>query len=596
MAQLSGDQGGGAWAKLRSWPLLGIAISLVIILVGSALASWVQSDMGTTQVREVTYAGTNGTVNDAYLFIPNGVNDQNPAPGVLAVHGFNNSKEYMNNTALELARRGYVVLNIDMEDHGHSDQASSTSGDGATGAIDGFNYLYSLSFVDKNKIGGVGMSMGGMVIDVAGAKLTFIKSLFFMDSSCTATCDSKINEAIGVGLGTEFSGLFVHGEPGIDTGAKYPTSTFIQKWAGTTTDVVWGQQYGSVADGTARILYDHWGSHPLSTDDPTTIGQVISWFGLTLGGQTNTDLIYPFKMLGTGLGFLGLVLFIFAFGGWLLKTRVFAGLNESVPEYKGNTGALWWAFAIITTLLGPVTFNWAFNTGLDDNWFHLEGVSTGFAFWMFVVGVIAVVILAVGYFALGRSGGASLKSYGLTWEGVGFDWGKIAKAAGLALTIIGVSYFILWVADSWLQVDFRFFLLTLKTSDFGHFPMMVIYAIPIGLYFLATAVVLHGTLRARNGQASLAREMITNMLVLVIGAALLLAWYYGPAEFLGWPPNQDIGMGMINFVALIVLLPVLAGWMTYFFRKTGHVYVGAFLCTAFISWYLTAAMTTYIAF
>jgi len=51
---------------------------------------------------------------------------------------------------------------------------------------------------------------------------------------------------------------------------------------------------------------------------------------------------------------------------------------------------------------------------------------------------------------------------------------------------------------------------------------------------------------------------------------------------------------MINFIALLALIPVVGGLMTFFFRKTGHIYVGAFISTFFITWYLTAANTWFI--
>jgi hypothetical protein len=576
--------------SVRSSPLFGVAASLIIVLVGALLATWIQTGAGAAQVKEVMYLGADNGINDAYIWIPNGVTAKNPAPGILAVSGFNNSKEYMSNTALELARRGFVVLDIDMEAHGHSDPVSP--GDGAFGALDGLNYLRSLPIVDKNNVGEVGMSLGGIAIDLAAAADPGdVKSLYFMDSNCVATCTATIDEGWSVGTGTEFANKTAGGAPGVTTGDQVKSSAFAEKWAGITSPLVPGQLYGSVAAGTAREYWEHFGDHAFSTDDPASIGDVISWFGLTLGGSTASGQIWPLKELGTGLGFLGLVLFLFTLGAWLLRSKFFESLNESLPAYKGNTGRNWWIFAVITALLGPVTFNWAFDTAFNANWGYWESVSTGFTFWLAVLGVITIVILTAGYYALARPAGASLVSYGLTWEGVGLDWRKIGKSALLALSVVAAGYFVLWVADSWMHIDFRVWVLTLKTSDLQHFPLMVAYAIPIALYFIPISVVLHGTLRPKNGEATLRREMGTNILILLLGAVGLLVWYYVPGEWFGAALNADIGLGMINFIGLLALLPIVAGLMTFFFRKTGHVYVGAFMCTFFITWYLTAAMT-----
>ena len=580
----------GKWARLRAWPFAGVAASLVLVLAGSLLATSIQNGLGAASVKEVSYLGAENGINDAYLWIPNGVTAQNPAPGILAVSGFNNSKEYMSNTALELARRGYVVLAIDMEAHGHSDRV--TPGDGADGALDGLNYLRSLPIVNNNQVGEIGMSMGGVAIDTAAAAEPYaVKSLYFMDSICVATCTMAINEGKSEGTGTEFP------DPGATTGSLVKSSAALEKSFGVTQPVVPGQLYGSVSAGTAREYWEHFGDHPLSTDDPASIGDAISWFGLTLPTNTSltsSDQIWPLKDLGTGVAFLGLVLFLFALGAFLLRTTFFGSLNEDLPAYKGNTGRAWWIFALVTALLGPVTFNWLFNTGYNADWFQLESVSTGFALWLGIVGVITIVVLAGGYYALGRRAGASATTYGVAWTHAGLDWRKIGKSALLALSVVAAGYFVLWVADSWMHVDFRFWLLTLKTSDLQHVPLMIAYAIPIGLYFISLAVVLHGTLRPKNGQATARREIVTNIAILWLGILALLAWFYVPVEFFGAAPNGNIGMGMINFIALLALIPVVGGLMTFFFRKTGHVYVGAFISTFFIVWYLTATNTWFI--
>jgi hypothetical protein len=53
---------------------------------------------------------------------------------------------------------------------------------------------------------------------------------------------------------------------------------------GTDKPIVPGKVYGSIADGTARIFYYHFGDHAISTDDPTSIGDAVTWFGMTLQG------------------------------------------------------------------------------------------------------------------------------------------------------------------------------------------------------------------------------------------------------------------------------------------------------------------------
>src|SRR5690242_17570529 len=96
-----------------------LVASIVLMVAGSLLASWLSSAAGTASVKDSKIFGSNGYVISAYLYTPGGVTPQKPAPAVLLFHGLNNQKDYMANTALEFARRGFVVLSADMTGHGY---------------------------------------------------------------------------------------------------------------------------------------------------------------------------------------------------------------------------------------------------------------------------------------------------------------------------------------------------------------------------------------------------------------------------------------------------------------------------------------------
>src|ERR1043165_6143697 len=127
-----------------------LVISLIMMLGGSIFASWLNSAAGAASVKDIKIFGTNGYVISAYLYTPKTATPQNPAPAILAIHGLNNQKNYMANTALEFARRGFVVLSMDMTGHGYS---TGANGENGFGGPDGLKYLRSLPSVDKNNIG-----------------------------------------------------------------------------------------------------------------------------------------------------------------------------------------------------------------------------------------------------------------------------------------------------------------------------------------------------------------------------------------------------------------------------------------------------------
>src|SRR6201994_5162669 len=151
-------------ADMRKRWSLAIA-GAILILAGSLLAYFTQTSGG-IRIQDVRFAGAKGNIMSALLYIPPNATAQTPAPGILAVHGYINSRETQDGFAIEFARRGYVVLALDQTGHGYSDPPAFANG---FGGADGLVYLRSLDFVAKNNIGLEGHSMGGWTVLAAAA-------------------------------------------------------------------------------------------------------------------------------------------------------------------------------------------------------------------------------------------------------------------------------------------------------------------------------------------------------------------------------------------------------------------------------------------
>ena len=128
---------------MRSKWLL-FAIGWIIVLAGSLLAYFTQTTGG-VRIQDIRFTGSNGVAMSALLYVPPGATNKTPAPGVLAVHGYINSRETQSGFAIEFARRGYVVLAIDQTGHGYSAAPAFANG---FGGPDGLSYLRGLDFVD----------------------------------------------------------------------------------------------------------------------------------------------------------------------------------------------------------------------------------------------------------------------------------------------------------------------------------------------------------------------------------------------------------------------------------------------------------------
>ena len=112
-------------SKEGAWKLLSIFI-VAIILCGF-IARMFSSSGGTIKISRVTYDSRGATAN-ADLYYPAGVSDKDSLPAVLVAHGGGVSKGVVQGMAEELARRGYVVLNVDAYGSGLSEQPKYDEG------------------------------------------------------------------------------------------------------------------------------------------------------------------------------------------------------------------------------------------------------------------------------------------------------------------------------------------------------------------------------------------------------------------------------------------------------------------------------------
>lgn len=109
------------------------------------------------------------------LYIPKGVDESHPAPAIALTHGYLNSKEFESGVALELARRGYVVMAYDQYDHGDSTwDTPSQFNFYVWSAYDAMEYLNAQKYVLKTSdgramVGLSGHSMGGFSSEIAVA-------------------------------------------------------------------------------------------------------------------------------------------------------------------------------------------------------------------------------------------------------------------------------------------------------------------------------------------------------------------------------------------------------------------------------------------
>ena len=573
----------------RRWTLA--IIGLVLILAGGALA-WATQTSGGIQVRDIRFPGAKGNTMSALLYVPPNATAQLPAPGILAVHGYINSRETQDGFAIEFARRGYVVLALDQTGHGYSDGPAFANG---FGGPDGLAYLRSLDFVDKNNIGLEGHSMGGWTVLAAAATMpNDYKSMVLEGSSTGApfaaegTTSWPRNAALIFARYEEFPVLMW----GVENAADVTQSPKLEALFGTSAAVVPGKDYGDPAQGTARVLYMPAITHPAEHISHEAIGYSLDWFARTLKGGTARpadDQIWFRKEFGTLIALIGLVVLLLGVFDGLLEAPVFSHLrlpavaDGSVPAQTVNKGGRWVGALLLSAFIPALTYYPAFalaGTFVTPSRFLPQGITNQILVWVVINGLIALALMPFTPKRASRSG-------------------IIGPSILIALVTVAVGYVALWLCDLAFKIDFRFWIVALKLMSAKQFLIFLIYLLPITAFFVVALHVLHrnfSTLGASRGALYLTNILaLTLGFIVLVGAQYLTLWLSGHL-FNPLPDPAFVPLSTIVAIQFVPLLAIVAIIATFTWRRTGTSLPGALICGLLVTWYVVAGTATQAVF
>jgi pimeloyl-ACP methyl ester carboxylesterase len=560
---------------LRKWGFF--ILGLVLILGGSYLASAIQTAGGVV-LKDVRFAGDNGLTQSGLLYVPKSATAATPAPAVLASHGYINTREMQSPFAIELARRGFVVLAMDMIGHGYSDGAVGQSKD--LGGPAALRYLQSLPFVDKANIGLEGHSMGGVpVASAAAAQPDGYRAMVLEGSTpgfLGAKAPAKINNlAVVFGQYDEFAPL-MWGEP---KGSLVANSPKLAKAFGVEGPVLVGKIYGVVADGSARVLENPPVTHPWEHFSRAGVGGAVDWFQKTLTGEANplppADQIWLWKDIGTAIGFIGFVCLLLGTFELLMTTPVFASLNQPPQPVAEGRGPKWWLAFVLTAAVPALTFYPVMKVGALFFPMQLfpQSIQNQLVVWALVNALITFLLSLV------LRGGKPVFTN---------DWGK---SAGIAAATMAVGYLSIVAVDAVFKVDYRFWVLGLKPFDARHALMAIPYLIPWTVFFLVALRALCANL-AVKGEGYIFQAGAWK-LAMCLGFIVLLVVEYATLFQTGllFTPKEPLNtIVAIQFVPLLATIGAIAA-VTY--RRTNSYVPGALICALLLSWYVTAGTATH---
>ena len=492
------------------------------------------------------------------------------------------------------------MLASDQTGHGYSGGPAFANGFGGPDAL---AYLRTLDIVDKDNIGLEGHSMGGWALGIAASVYPDDYKAIVLEGSSTGTFGAPDgttewprNLAVVFSEWDEFSALMWLTPVPKDI----VSSDKLKAVFGTAEDVVPGQLYGSIEDGTGRMLFQPRTTHPGDHISREAIGNAVEWFQMTLEGGNGLDpanQTWYWKEIGNLIAAIGMVILFIAAGAILLKTKFFGDLVQAPPAAKGKIGIGWVIAALITMLLGPLTLFWFKEIPANQEWssnaLFPQEITNSVITWTTILGIITIVLLLIWHFGFNRKAGGNTDDYGLTWSGK-LAWGKIGKSLIFSFLVVLAGYITLVLTDYFFTTDYRFWVFAVKLMSPLQLRIAVIYFIPLLFYFFLLNVVIFAQLR--TDRFGLGVEMLINVLILISGYALLLLIQYIPLLAGGTLFIADESLWTIIAFQFLPLLTIVGIVDTYFNRKTGHVYIGAFVSAMVLAWIVVASTAIHYAF
>ena len=553
-----------------------LLILILAVFFGSVYAAvQVGSNYGTIDVSDVKIQATGYSISGT-LYVPSHINGK--ASAFALAHGVSNAKETLGGLALELAKNGFVVLTIDEKGHGESDSGVGVT-DPTLGLSSAVDYLASLPYVEANRIGVAGHSMGAGAVRATLSQNPTIAAAVLIGGGQGDSNYKPMNASFPRNL------LFVVGRNDVLFNIT-SLDAYLRPVFNTTGAIAPGTTYGDFADGTARRLILLGTIHLLEPVDPTTISEVILWARYTLNPEIPVQLViageqtYLLREALMAIALLAFTASIVPLSQILYSTipgTVGAAITVRERFLRERRALLFWG------LLGLLLYLPGMLLGALLPFPPLI-FGASMAWWLLTTGVVGYAIM--GYFAWRSKGSINPLGY-------------LRESFGLRDAILGALLFLLLYAMGYAatQLGEKLRLLVplfvpLTQSRAAVFPLFLPFCL---IYFAVEGLYLH-IYRTRQGAGSAAGNMARALLIKLGPYIALLVIQYLPM----FAANTRILSGQLGFfiefiwaIVPLMALSTFSSWWLY--RLTGRIWVGIILNALLYSW-VCAGLFPFTAF
>jgi hypothetical protein len=634
---LRNKTGGSRFVPVKN-PAFMLVIALVICLVSACGSSLVKSGGGSITVKQLHWETPSGHMQSAQLLIPETATAKTPAPAVVVAHGWGDTREVQEPNYVELSRRGYIVLDIDMYGHGDSEDLPINTwwdeGNAANGVYDGVQLLATLPYVDVSQIGIEGHSNGAYSCNMAilldnEAETPLISSVLFEcnDAFYTEASTSSYGSFID-GADTDFANVYGNRNVGI-IAAKYDEAFHrIQYPDGTITAprdfidqpqaqsfLYFGKDptgieardsstvYTETIDGkeAIRVLYNPDITHCRGYLSIEATRDFIDFFQNAMPAPDPLpagDQVWPWKVFFEALGLVGFFIFLVSFILALLETKFFGVLKAREPveaaevDRKGKKW-LWWGLALCA-LFSAISYPiiWAVGQLAQPAFFN-QWEPWAIGLWSVCMGLFTLLFLVLNYRKYFRAKGLSLRE-----KGVFMSKDKLLKSILLGVLAAVCTYFLVFLSTYFFTTDFRFwFILAFRAFDAVKLSAILKFALFFVFFYVINSIAMNVFNYVKIGK----KEWVNTVVMSVfntLGPVLLLIGFYSYFFTTGLLPVDHVAWGLGTMILwiypMVAILPIATVINRIIYKKTRNPYISSIAFALIVTGMICTSTLTYL--
>ena len=587
---------------------------LVVIISSSFFASLIQTSFGKVDVKLMNLKTPDGQNLVYDLYKPSIATENDKQPFIVVVPGFQRSKEALSNIAIELSRRGYVVALIDPYAQGMSSSslsrlAATTQGYGMFALVD-YAYAENFSFVDINKIGSTGHSMGGNAAirgadyfgkeAIKSGKKSKLDSVYISGYVLTLRenilRDSKSNMGVSYALYDE--GAFRTDLQGWDAGnmkiapESLRTVNSVLPKDKKVTEVELGKYYGERSNNTLRVIFNEELLHPFQPYNKEATKNQLDYFDKVFGAPisiNSNNQIWQYKELFTLINMIVSLLMLIPIAKLFLSLSFYKDIVKdipaSLPEQTSKSKMIFWSVFFLSALIACISFIpmvdvakilFYESANRELTWFFPQRMNNSVMLWAAFNGSIGLVIFFISYYFFGRHHGVNTNSWGLQINKV-----ELFKTIMLGLSIFICYYLILYFVYFLFHVDYRFWFMGVRIFQPEMLLVLVMYFPLFFIFFFSNSLRVNGAMRFKN-QSEWKSRLIAGfanslgLMMIIIIQYVTFAW----TGTVFWTTNWLSVNLLFGIVPMMFILPY---FNRIFFQLTGRVYLGPIVtCLIFI--------------